>query len=365
MTSTRAAALAAHNEGVRLAKAGELASAASSLRRAIAIAGTADVDPRTLKALWQVAIDDGDWRTGIAAGIRAATRDPLDFPFVHDAVRSLARCPRRALIPDGHSPALPLPARLPTLSVVLVSEQDSRFESANAEFARAFADWPHERIRVKGARSMYDGYARGWAQSSGEIVVFSHDDIRFAVPDFAARFADAMEHADVVGIAGTTRLSGPALLWAGHPYLHGAVTQKAESEAEYEFCLLSLAGPRIAGAQGLDGVFIACRRTWVERIGFDAERFSGFHFYDLDFSHRACLAGARVTIASDLGLVHRSRGAFDESWSVAQKAFADKFGFAYEAPGKDHHFYAVKLPDLDAVATMYAKLFAAWNLDLS
>src|SRR6202035_683793 len=115
---------------------------------------------------------------------------------------------------------------------------------------------------------MYDGYARGFARCRGDLVVFSHDDIRFAVPDFAARLADVMSEADVAGVAGTTKVSGPALLWSGHPYLYGAVTHKGPQDAHCELALLSLRGPRIRQAQALDGVFIAARRDWVQRIGF-------------------------------------------------------------------------------------------------
>lgn len=363
MTDTRSAALAAHNEGVALARAGELAAATARLRSAVEIAGPEDIDPRTLKALWQVAIESGDWPSGIAAGVQASIRDPGDYPFVRNALLSLARCPGSALLSDGR-PDSPLPATPPALSVVIVSADDRRFAAVDAEYERAFARWPHERIRISDAHSMYDGYARGFAGSSGEIIVFSHDDIRFAVPDFAARLAGAMKHSDMVGVAGTTRVAGPALLWSGHPHLFGTITHKADGAADFEFSLLSFKGPHVAGAQGLDGVFIAARRALVERIGFDAGRFDGFHFYDLDFSFRAHLAGARVTIAGDLGLIHRSRGSFDERWTDAQRVFVEKFGLAREPPGRDRHWYAVRLPDAEAVAAMYAKLFAAWNLRL-
>ncbi len=332
-TSNRIAALASHNEGVKFAKAGDYASATLRLRNAVEISGIDSADPRTLKALWQVAIKNGSWKTGIAAGMLAAVRDPMAFRFAQDVVLSLARCPLSALIPDERFPLLPLGANLPSLSVIIVSEQDTRFQAVNTEYEVAFSDWPHERIRVKGARSMYEGYARGFAQSSGEIVIFSHDDIRFGIPDFAARLAAAIRSSDFVGVAGTTRVSGPALLWSGHPYLFGTVIHKSEREREYEFSVLSLRGPRINGAQGLDGVFIAGHRDWIERVGFDKERFTGFHFYDLDFSYRAHLAGARVTIASDLGLIHSSRGPLSESWSLAQHAFANKFSFAHAGRG--------------------------------
>ena len=93
----------------------------------------------------------------------------------------------RALVPDAAFAAMPMPVRPSSLSVVIVSQDDARYAAVDAQFDAAFAVWPHERIRVKGATSMYDGYAQGYARSHGDIVVFAHDDIRFAVPDFAAR----------------------------------------------------------------------------------------------------------------------------------------------------------------------------------
>jgi GT2 family glycosyltransferase len=127
---------------------------------------------------------------------------------------------------------------------------------------------------------------------------------------------------------------------------------------------LSLRGPRIREAQGLDGVFIAARREWIARVGLDAERIRGFHFYDLDFTYRAYLAGARITIASDLALVHRSHGTFDAAWSAAQSAFGKKHVQLDSTAGTNRHWYTVALANEEAVTELYAKLFAVWRLEL-
>ena len=333
------------------------------LREIVTRVGNEHIDPRSLKALWQLSISIGDWRTGLAAGMIAAQRDPMDARFSNDVVQSLARCPAEAL-PPAELVKLPSPSALPSLSVILVSRDDARHAAVSAEYDRAFAHWPHERIRIPDARSMYDGYARGFAASHGELVIFSHDDIRFAVPDFAARLADAFGGADVIGVAGSTQVIGPTLLWAGHPHLFGTVVHHDVGEAAYDFSLASLIGPRIDGAACVDGVFIAARREWIERVGFDPQTFRGFHFYDLDFSYRARLAGARVMIAADLGLIHRSRGRADEQWRIAQRAFAAKFGLERAPAAGKSHWYALQLPDATAVTRAYAKLNAAWRLRL-
>ena len=351
-----------HNEAIALARIDRNREACDKLRSAISAVGEAEVDPRTLKALWQIARADGDWKTALAAGVRAAVRDPLDFPFVHKVARSLREPPLTELAGAPLYRSMQMPVQLPTLSVVIVSRDDQRYSNVDTQYENAFANWPHERIRIRDATSMYDGYARGFEKSSGELVVFSHDDIRFAVPDFAARLAAAIADADLVGVAGTTKVSGPALLWSGHPHLHGAVTHKASADTSYEFDLASMRGPTIRQAQGLDGVFIAARREWVKRVGFDPGRISGFHLYDLDFSYRAYLAGARLAIACDLALIHQSRGNVDASWNEAQAAFAAKHPELNAEAGEHRHWYHVSLPDEESVRLHYAKLFAAWEL---
>ena len=62
-----------HNDAVVLARAGRYTDACDKLRMAISTAGLAEVDPRTLKALWQIAWTDGDWPTALAAGIKGAS----------------------------------------------------------------------------------------------------------------------------------------------------------------------------------------------------------------------------------------------------------------------------------------------------
>ena len=154
-----------HNDAVALTRIGRNREACDRLRDAVRTAGVTEVDPRTLKALWQIARAEGDWPSALAAGIRGAIRDPLDFPFIDKVVRSLHECPLPALVPDSMYPMRPLPVNLPALSVIIVSRDDVRYAGVDAQFEAAFSRWPHERIRIADATSMYDGYARGYARA--------------------------------------------------------------------------------------------------------------------------------------------------------------------------------------------------------
>ena len=332
------------------------------LRKALPLAPAGAVTGRTLQLLWQAGRIAGDWALALAAGMRAAQADALNFRLVDAVLRTLPE----ALARDWR-PAVPqrtLPAALPLLSIVVPSRDDARFAAFDADCARAFARWPHERIRVADARSMYDAYTRGFARARGSVVAFAHDDARFARPDFAARLADALQDADMVGVAGATRVTSPALLGAGHPFLHGAITHLPQDGLPCELAVLSLAGPRIAHAQALDGVFIAGRREWIARVGFDAAGIDGFHLYDLDFTHRAQSAGARLLIACDLALQHASRGREDERYRAAQRAFAERHP-ALSAPASPHrHWYVLPAADAAHAAALHEALLAAWDLPL-
>jgi GT2 family glycosyltransferase len=87
--------------------------------------------------------------------------------------------------------------------------------------------------------------------------------------------------------------------------------------------LIGAHGPVVAGAQMLDGVFMAARRSLLQTLQFDEATFDRFHFYDLDFSYRAHLAGAKVAICLDIALFHDSAGNYNEDyWRYADRFHA-------------------------------------------
>ena len=106
----------------------------------------------------------------------------------------------------------------------------------------------------------------------------------------------------------------------------------------------------------LDGVFIAARRDLLSAIQFDTA-IPGFHYYDVDLSYRAYLSGARVAVASDLTLFHKSKGSYDQNWFQSKEYFARKFPQLNGTPGNAHHYY--KRPFFDR--KMFLSLSQAFN----
>jgi len=281
-------------------------------------------------------------------------RDPMAFD-AHQALVDLAVADRAAAAPPR---AVAMPAGAPaTISFVICSIDAAKFASVSATIALRFAAVEHEVIRIDDARSLCEGYARGFARARGAAIVFCHDDIELLAPDAAARLATHLARFDLVGVAGTTRVTGPAVFWSGHPHIHGWVTHRLPGETDYEPSFSSFAGAAsaVGGIEAIDGVLMACRRDAVREVGFDADTFDGFHLYDLDFSYRAHRAGLRLGVACDLGVVHASKGRFDEAWARYADRFRAKYPTLTGVRGAPH-FYAARVPDAAAVLALQRRL---------
>ena len=238
--------------------------------------------------------------------------------------------------------AVPTSARRP-LSVVTCSNDDTQFAAMTASYDRALTDWPHDIVRIADATSLAEGYTRGVAVATGEIVIFSHDDVEILAADFGHRLSRRLAECDVLGVAGATRATGPAWPFAGSPFLHGSVIYP--DETGYRVTVYSRNVPLARDIRVMDGVFLAMRREVALRIGWDAEACDGFHGYDVDFTLRAAQAGLRLAVASDLGVVHRSYGSFDTRWEATVSKLVARHPELNGERSKETGFVARSVPD--------------------
>ena len=249
------------------------------------------------------------------------------------------------LVPDE-------PARAPfaapadgqrALSVVICSSDARQYAAAAASYKRALEGWPHEMLRIDDASSLAEGYNRGASAATGEVLIFSHDDVEILAPDFGVRLARRLDECDVLGVAGATRATGPAWSFAGWPYLHGSVIYPEGTG--YRVSVYSRTAPLARGLRVMDGVFLAMRREVALGIGWDARTCDGFHGYDIDFTLRAAQAGLRLAAATDLGVVHRSYGSFDERWESTARKLMARHPELNGQPGPETGFVARSVPD--------------------
>lgn len=199
------------------------------------------------------------------------------------------------------------------ISIACCSIDDERYARAHASYARALADWPHELVRIDDAKSLAEGYTRALQFARHSIVVFTHDDVEILADALGHRLQRHLDRCDIVGIAGAERASGPSWVHAGHPWLHGCVVLPGSHG--YEVNVYSERGPLVDGLQVLDGVFLAMRSETARTVGWDAQAFTHFHAYDVDFTLRASKSGYRVAAATDLGVLHHSQGSYGDAWA--------------------------------------------------
>lgn len=245
-------------------------------------------------------------------------------------VASAAALARKEKTPPSPPPDEPYGATTVFISFIVCSITPAKLDALSRNLGRCLDGKAWELIHISDAKSLCEGYTRGALRAVGELLVFCHDDIEIVCDGFHRRLINACEGADVVGVTGTTLVSGPAVPWSGSPHVHGRVTHIA-SDGKLLPSISSLASARVDRAQAIDGLFIATWRHVVERLGFDAETFSGFHFYDIDFSYRAFRAGLNVRIQSDIALIHHSAGVFgSDYWR-----YADRFLAKFPEIGRD------------------------------
>jgi hypothetical protein len=274
--------------------------------------------------LWaeaQACHERGDERGAALALHRAAQVRPDDMRTLAHFCRTLYENPDLFVPPPVPRPS----TAAPLVSVVICSIDRAKFERAQASYARAFGDDPWELIGIHDARSLSEGYARGFARAKGDLVVFSHDDIEVLSGQLGSALASALAEADVAGLVGTTFLAGPAFAWSGKAFSRGRIAEPAKGREGIDLVVFNPVPRLSTGMQALDGVFIAATRRAVDSVGFDAVTFDGFHLYDMDFTYRAHLAGLKVAITPGIVIRHDSTGSFDAKWNDYAGRFLAKF----------------------------------------
>jgi GT2 family glycosyltransferase len=59
-------------------------------------------------------------------------------------------------------------------------------------------------------------------------------------------------------------------------------------------------------------------------VRFD-ESLPGFHYYDLDFTYSAFLAGFKLAVVNDIHAIHHSTGNFGQQWAQQATRFNEKW----------------------------------------
>lgn len=209
----------------------------------------------------------------------------------------------------------------PKVSVIVCSRDDSRFARFSGECVRAFANSSYDIIRISDAKSMCEGYNRGLAKATGDLLVFCHDDIEFLSDRVDQALAAALSRADVLSCVGATALAGP--MWFSGDVLHLQGWMAAPGDRGYVVGIAGVPDPCENLSTG-DGCFIACRADVARALQWDDTTFDSFHLYDMDFCARARQGGYRLAVSRDIAINHHSYGNYDQTWQRYAARFLAK-----------------------------------------
>ena len=211
----------------------------------------------------------------------------------------------------------------PLFSIVTCSIDPAKFTRVTEMYRQVLAGHSCEVVGIHDAKSLAEGYNRGMQSAAGQVIIFSHDDVEFLCP-IGDRILTHLQDYDLLGIAGTTRLEGAQWTYAGPPYIYGQVAQ-ANPDGTFNVRIFGAPTRAVGGIVAMDGVCLIAHRRVLEKVQFDAERFTGFHLYDTDFTFAAYLAGLRLAVCCDLPMIHYSYGNMDEQWRHYAQVFYAKY----------------------------------------
>jgi tetratricopeptide (TPR) repeat protein len=170
------------------------------------------------------------------------------------------------------------------------------------------------------------------ARSDPAILIFIHDDVYLSDYYWAEHLHDALDHFDLVGLAGNRRRVPRQASWM---YLDDQFTRDnydnlsgvlGHGDPFPNLRQLSVYGEPGQEVKLLDGVLMAARsQLLLDRdLRFDPQ--FRFHFYDLDFCRQAEMRGIRMGTWA-ISVVHASAGTLGvDSWRAAYREYLAKYG---------------------------------------
>ena len=210
---------------------------------------------------------------------------------------------------------------------------------------------PYEVIAVDNSEnrySIFEAYNLGASQAKYDLLCFMHDDILYQTDQWGRRLAAHLHNPSVgvVGVAGAVyKTAEDSPWWISNEgdfsrYCRYNLIQHFKSGARHMLAPASGGEADTADVVVLDGVWFSCRREIWERHPFDTSTYKGFHFYDLDFSLQAFVAGFRNKVCYDILIEHFSAGSLDGGWVQASALFHEKWKAVLPAA-------SVELPEAD------------------
>ncbi|MVN78986.1 hypothetical protein GO988_21865 [Hymenobacter sp. HMF4947] len=178
----------------------------------------------------------------------------------------------------------------------------------------------YEIISVDNSQGLYgicEAYNIGAAQAQYDLLCFMHEDIRFHTAGWGKVVVDILSDS-TIGVLGITggqyQVAAPAAWWGCGLDLCRENVLNVFPDGHTEMDLHNPEGQRLTDVAVVDGLWMCSRKEVWQQYPFDAQTFSEFHFYDVDYCTELFKHGLRVCVTFDLLIEHHSRGSVNTSW---------------------------------------------------
>jgi tetratricopeptide (TPR) repeat protein len=282
----------------------------------------------------------GDW-TSVVADVQHAAREFIESRRWHIERTAIGPMPNVASAKAfvTHSNRRYAKDKIRFVSATRLSSQEFFASAPLGRSLPVYRTFPKRQVielrlfanNAQGLSSLYNT-AIEEAKSDPAILIFIHDDVYLSDYYWAEHLHEALEHFDLVGLAGNRRRVPRQASWMfldaqfrrdNYDNLSGVL---GHGDPFPNLRQLSVYGEPGQEVKLLDGVMLAIRsQTLIERdLRFDP-RFK-FDFYDLDFCRQAEIRGIRMGTWA-ISVVHASAGALGvESWQAAYGDYLAKYG---------------------------------------
>jgi hypothetical protein len=167
----------------------------------------------------------------------------------------------------------------------------------------------------KGLCEVYNTLA---AKARFEYICFVHEDVLFETKDWGSRLIkifDERQDVGVIGLAGNKYKSKFFSGWYSNiKELDCANVIHRYSHGDEVICLKPEENVSLEEVVCLDGVFICSKRNIWEKVKFNEDQLTGFHFYDIDFTLNAARI-CTLVVNYEITLIHITTGGdFGDNW---------------------------------------------------
>ena len=176
-------------------------------------------------------------------------------------------------------------------------------------------------------KTIFQAYNDGVSKSSGDILVFMHDDVIFRSNNWGGVCMEHFQKDEKLGVIG---------IYGGH-YLSKYVSHVGDSGFDsknyyqwingnlhhYFSCSSVFDKNGEIECVAVDGIFIAMRREVAKLVAFD-ETYKGFHLYDMDICMQTWNVGYEVKVVNDIIIEHKNtpninKTFLDNNWLFYKK----------------------------------------------